>query len=64
MKSYLITTGVIFALVTFLHIVRAIQEMDMLPSRPSEFIFMSALTLLTAFLSVWAWRLLRRLPQS
>jgi hypothetical protein len=58
MKVYLITTGVVFALITLAHIVRAIAEGPLLAKDP---VFIM-LTLLAAGLSVWAWRLLRRSP--
>jgi hypothetical protein len=55
MKAYLITTGTVFALVTAAHIWRAISETGG-TTRDPWFIL---LTVLTAGLSVWAWRLLR-----
>ena len=55
MKAYLITTGTVFALVTAAHIWRAISEAGA-TTRDPWFIL---LTVLTAGLSVWAWRLLR-----
>jgi hypothetical protein len=56
MKAYLITTGVIFALITLMHIARMVAEWPHLATEP-VFIL---LTILAAGLSVWAWRLLRR----
>jgi len=55
MKAYLITTGIVFALVTLAHILRVFAE----GPRPAKNPFFILLTLLVAGLSVWAWRLLR-----
>jgi hypothetical protein len=63
-KAYLITTGTIFALVTLAHIARAVDERGMWQTHPVEFYSMAGLGVLSAILAVWAWRLLRRLPQS
>jgi hypothetical protein len=55
MKAYVITTGIIFALIGLAHILRVFAEGPRLAKDP---IFI-LLTLLTFALSVWAWRLLR-----
>jgi hypothetical protein len=55
MKAYLITTGTAFALVTIAHIWRAVSEASAMTRDP----WFILLTVLTAGLSVWAWRLLR-----
>ena len=55
MKAYLITTGTVFALVTLAHVWRAISEAGAMTRDP----WFIMLTILTAGLSVWAWRLLR-----
>jgi hypothetical protein len=62
MKAYLITTGIIFALITLAHILRVFAEGPRLAQDP---VFV-LLTILAAGLSVWAWRLLRNSlpPQS
>ena len=57
MKAYLITTGILFALLALVHLWRAILEWPHLIEDP-WFLF---ITLAAAALSVWAWRLLRRL---
>lgn len=57
MKAYVITTGVIFGLVTVAHIVRIFSEHSHLLTDP----FYIALTVLSAGLSIWAWLVLRRL---
>ena len=54
MKAYLITTGVVFGLITLAHIVRMAMEGAHLLKEP----LFVVLTLLTAGLSIWAWRLL------
>ena len=56
MKAYLLITGVVFALVTGLHVWRAIAEGPALAKQPLFIL----LTLLTAALCVWAAWLLRR----
>jgi len=58
MKAYLVTTGIIFALITLAHILRMFAEGPRLAKDP---VFL-LLTLLAAGLSVWAWRLLRSPP--
>ena len=55
MKAYVITTGVVFALITLAHILRVIAEGPRLLTEPIWVL----LTLATAGLSLWAWRLLR-----
>jgi len=55
MKAYLITTGTVFALITLAHIWRVVAESVALVRDP----FFVLLTVITAGLSVWAWRLLR-----
>jgi len=60
MKAYLITTGIIFGLITGAHILRAIAEGPQLAKDP----FFILLTVLAASLCVWAWRLLRVLSRS
>jgi hypothetical protein len=60
MKAYLITTGILFALITGAHIWRAFVEGPQMAKDP---IFI-LLTILAASLSIWAWRLLRTLPRA
>ena len=55
MKAYVITTGVVFAPITLAHILRVIAEGPRLLTEPLWVL----LTLATAGLSLWAWRLLR-----
>jgi hypothetical protein len=54
MKAYLITTGVVFALLAVVHVWRLIVERSLL----SEPIFL-LITVVAAGFSVWAFRLLR-----
>jgi uncharacterized membrane protein len=58
MKAYTITTGAIFGLITIAHILRLVSE----PHTATEPVFI-LLTVLSAALCVWAWMVLRRLPQ-
>jgi hypothetical protein len=60
MKAYLITTGILFGLLTGAHIWRAIAEGPQMAKDP----FFILLTVLAASLSIWAWRLLRTLSRS
>jgi hypothetical protein len=60
MKTYLITTGTVFSLITLAHLARIFAEGRHLASEP-VFIL---LTIAAAALSVWAWLLLKRLPRS
>jgi hypothetical protein len=59
MKAYLIVTGTVFGLITLAHIGRVVAEG---PGRATEPWFV-VLTVVAAGLSVWAWRLLKRLPE-
>lgn len=56
MKAFLITAGTIFGVIVVLHIVRMTAEPRM--ARDPWF---WALTVLSAALSIWAWRLVRQL---
>ena len=56
MKAYIITTGVIFGLITLAHIWRITKEPH-LATDP----FFAILTVAAVALCVWAWSLLRRL---
>ena len=62
MKSYLVTTGTLFALLALIHVWETIASWHRLGSDPG-FIWMPALGFVTAALSVWAWRLLRTASQ-
>jgi hypothetical protein len=56
MKPYVITTGVIFALLTVAHVLRMFTESHDL----AENFWYVAITLLTAALAAWAFFVLRR----
>jgi uncharacterized membrane protein len=55
MKAYVITTGVLFGLLTIAHIVRIVAENHGLATDP----FFILITTLTAVLCVWAFYLVR-----
>ena len=56
MKVYVVTTGIIFALITISHVVRMLVEPHVLTEPVYLF-----LTLLSAALAIWAVVVLRRL---
>jgi len=60
MKAYLITTGIVFGLITLVHIGRIVAEGTSCATDP---VFL-LLTVLTAGLCAWAFALVRRLPRS
>jgi len=64
MKAYLVTTGTVFGLIAVMHLVRAIAERATLLTEPFYFLGMSGLGVVAAFLSGWAWGLLRRQMRS
>ena len=55
MKAYVVTSGVIFGLVTLAHILRVFAEGSHVASDP----WFVLLTVAAAALSGWAWRVLR-----
>ena len=55
MKAYLITTGIVFGLITVAHVWRAFAEGSHLATDPVFIV----LTLLSAGLCIWAFRLLK-----
>ena len=61
MKAYLITTGVIFGLLTIAHIWRMFSETGFHSDRNPWFV---AITLLSAGISIWAFQLLRKASRS
>jgi hypothetical protein len=60
MKAYLITTGIIFGLITGAHVARAIVE----GAGPAKDPFFILLTVFAAGMCVWAWRLFAKLPRT
>ena len=59
MKAYIITTGVIFGMITVAHLLRFVTEGSRLATEPLFIL----LTLLSAALCIWAWLVLRRLSR-
>ncbi|MDX6575883.1 MAG: hypothetical protein QOE96_1836 [Blastocatellia bacterium] len=57
MKAYVITSGVIFGLLTIAHLLRIVLESRHLAIEPGYIL----ITLASAALCIWAWRVLRRL---
>jgi hypothetical protein len=55
MKAYVMTTGVLFGLLTVVHVWRVFAEGPRLASDP----WYVLITLAAAALCLWAWRLLR-----
>ena len=55
MRTYVMTTGILFGLVTIAHIWRVFEEGSALATEP----WFILLTLAAAALSLWAWRLIR-----
>ena len=56
MKTYVIVTGILFALLTIAHVARVAIEKH-LATDPVYILF----TLISAGLSIWAWRVYRQL---
>jgi hypothetical protein len=55
MKTYVMTTGAIFGLLTVAHLWRIVEERPLLSADP----WYVLITLAAAALCLWAWRLLR-----
>ena len=64
MRPYLITTGLLFALLAGAHILRTIAEWSRLTTDPGFIIEGPGIGLVAAALGFWAWRLLRLSPSS
>ena len=60
MKAYLITTGLLFAMLTLAHLLRIIAEWPRLTTDPWFIVEGPGIGLLAGAISLWAWRLLRR----
>jgi uncharacterized membrane protein len=60
MRAYVITTGAIFGLLTLAHVWRMIAERPNLATDPWYLL----ITLATAALGLWAWRVIRVSPKS
>ena len=59
MKAYVITTGIIFALITIAHLVRLALESTRVLTEPIYVVF----TILSAAIAIWAVILFLRLPR-
>jgi len=59
MKAYIITSGAIFGLITITHLLRMIMEGRHVATDPIYIL----LTILSAGLTIWAWRVLARLSR-
>jgi hypothetical protein len=59
MKAYVMTTGAVFGLLALAHVWRVIQEGWSLATEPSFVL----ITLASAGICVWAWRVLRNTPR-
>jgi len=57
MKAYVITTGTLFTLVAFAHLLRTISEWSRLGSDPGFIVEGPGLGLIAAAIGIWAWRL-------
>lgn len=55
MKAYVMTTGVVFGVITLAHVLRIIAEGPHLATDP----WYVLLTVATGILCLWAWRVLR-----
>jgi hypothetical protein len=64
MKAYLITTGLLFALLALAHLLRTILHWSRLAADPWFVLEGPGIGLAAAALGVWAWRLLRVLARS
>jgi hypothetical protein len=60
LKAYLVITGTIFGLIALAHLARTFAESQRLGSDPWFYLEGPGLGLLSAALSLWAWRLLWR----
>jgi hypothetical protein len=59
MKPYLVITGLLFGLIALMHLLHSIAERALLATDPWNFLGTSALGVVAAALSVWAFYLLR-----
>lgn len=55
MKAYLVTTGILFAVIAILHVWRIVAEWN---GFDVAFWFVAGVGALALFLSIWAWTLL------
>ncbi|MBV8830851.1 MAG: hypothetical protein JO108_16635 [Acidobacteriaceae bacterium] len=60
MRAYLITTGALFGILALLHVWRIVEENRALGMEP----WFVLITVICGALSLWAFRLLSRLPRA
>jgi hypothetical protein len=60
MRAYLVTTAVIFSLITLAHVLRTVAEWSRLRSDLGFLIEGPGIGLVAAALAFWGWRLLRQ----
>ena len=63
MKTYFVTTGILFGLLALVHVWRIIGEWPRLLTDSGE-ILEAAIGIVAAALCIWAWRLFRAVPKS
>lgn len=63
MKSYLLTTGGLFAVVAIAHVARTFAEWSRLSSDPWFIVEGPGLGVLAGAIAFWSWRLLRAMDQ-
>jgi hypothetical protein len=64
MKSYLVTTGLIFGLMSAVHVWRAVEEWPAAGISLGFVLGMGTLIALPGILAWWAWCVLRNLPRN
>jgi hypothetical protein len=64
MKAYLITTGLLLAVLALAHLLWTVAEWSRLAGDPGFVVEGPGIGAAAAVLSFWAWRLLRALPRS
>jgi hypothetical protein len=62
MKAYLVTTGILFGLLSVLHVWRAVAEWPRPIVEPMFMLQIVITVVLPGVFAWWAWRLLRNLP--
>jgi len=60
MRAYVLTTGTVFGLLVVVHVWRAIEEGSGVAKDP----WFIAITVASAALCLWAWRVFRLIPSS
>jgi hypothetical protein len=60
MKTYLVTTGALFALLAVAHLMRTVAEWSRLAAEPWFIVEGPGIGVAAGALCLWAWRLFRR----